>query len=102
MKATIILIPRIEAQIAAGETEIIDPAGVRVRTDMPWPLFRNMSYKVPEDVVGSVRRVWLENGQLMAEIEIDFLEVAYGGMRTTQDGPMDLMSVGIVPSSKRP
>ena len=94
MKATVVIIPRIEAQLATGMDagEVVDPAGVRY-DNLPWPLFRGLNYNVPDDIIGSVRRVWLENGQLMGEIDFPMFDVSWGAMKDERE--VRLMSVGL-------
>lgn len=106
MRGTVILIPSIDEQLAAGETDVINPSGV---TAMPGkaPLFWDNDYQ-PENVVGTVDNVRVEDGRLVADIEVNLWEMSYAGVikqgRETLEGgrqyklieELDLMSCGMV------
>lgn len=85
MKVTTVLIPTVEEQRAAGDHALVLPAGVKV-PDLPMPLFLNGNYAVPKNVVGWIRRIWLEDGRLMAEADIALFDFGWGGMPDKDDG----------------
>lgn len=92
MRATIVVIPTVEEQIAAGDLSVIDPERLRL-PDAPMPLFRGQSYQIPRDLLGTVRRMWVEDGRLLGEVEINSVETTFSALE--RDHGVDLISIGI-------
>ena len=92
MKATVVLLGTVEEQANDRDGYVIAPEAVKL-PEMPMVLWANMSYRVPDDVIGSVERVWVEDGRLMAEVEIHPMHVATSFMDVVKPS---LLSVGLV------
>lgn len=92
MRATIVVLSSVEEQIAAGDRDIVDPAAVRL-SEPPMPLFRGLSYKVPDDVLGMIERLWLQDGRLMAEVDFTAFEAATSLRVVGKE--YDLVAVGL-------
>jgi hypothetical protein len=93
VNARIILIPTVSEQILDGSTDVIDPAKVKL-PDTPIPLWRGNGYRVPEDLLGTVEKIWLEDGRILAEIVVVGFEPTWAGIRIDPDG-LDLISAGL-------
>lgn len=77
MRATVVLLGTVEEQRANGDRYVVDPQGIRLDAlDFPSPLWRGFSTR---ERSGLVHRVWLEDGRLMAEIDVTGMDVSIGG-----------------------
>lgn len=69
MRATVVLLPSIEEQREAGDHTIIDPAGVKIPPE-GMPVWANFQFNIPDDVMGYAFDIRLEDGRLVADVEM--------------------------------
>lgn len=68
MIATIVILPTVEEQRAAGDSDIIDPAVVKLAGEAI-TLWRDFNFRVPEDALAKLTNIRVENGRLVADVE---------------------------------
>ena len=102
MRAIVTVMPSLEDQKKAGDKDLIDPQRL-VLPLTPLPLFRNSSYRIPEDIAGTVHNLWVEGGELMADIEISGFSIGYVAILARPDDPEDrdrLVDVSMISKPK--
>lgn len=68
MKATIVILPTVAEQRAAGDSDVIDPAVVRLSGESI-TLWRDFNFRVPEDALAKLTDIRVEDGRLVADAE---------------------------------
>lgn len=69
--ATVVILPTLQEQMESGDDTLIDPEVLHFAGLESGPIFRDGQYRVPDDIAGRYSNLRIEDGRLVADVELN-------------------------------